>query len=262
MGSGWSRRAEVQAVPDYSQISQTPERQRGIPFPAIALLFIVLSVAAFLHSPYFEVRHVGVGGVDYLMEREVLLIADIPEKSNIFFVPTKEIERRLVATPRIRKARVDRIIPDTLRIHLEERSTVAYLPYGGYFIDIDEYGSAVAVSEAITDPDVPLLLGVIPTYVAVGERVKPEAPIAVGAAIAAALVRQKIPNLSEVDVTSMEDVVIRTSDGIRVLAGSAKGIEERARLLDSILASLREQGMRVDYIDVRVEAKPVIRPRR
>jgi cell division septal protein FtsQ len=118
------------------------------------------------------------------------------------------------------------------------------------------------VSEAITDPDVPLLLGVIPTYVAVGERVKPEAPIAVGAAIAAALVRQKIPNLSEVDVTSMEDVVIRTSDGIRVLAGSAKGIEERARLLDSILASLREQGMRVDYIDVRVEAKPVIRPRR
>jgi len=252
----------VQAVPDYSHTSQAPERPRGIPFPAIALLFIVLSVAAFLHSPYFEVRHVRVSGADYLLEREVLLIADVPAKSNVFLVPAKEIERRLIATPRIRKARVDRVIPDTLRIHLEERATAAYLPYGGYFIDIDEYGCAVAVSEAITDPDVPLLLGVTPTYVAVGERVRPERPVAAGAAIGAALVRQKIPNLSEVDVTSPEDVVIRTSDGIRVLAGSVDGIEERVRLLDSILASVREQEMRVDYIDVRVEAKPVIRPRR
>jgi len=103
---------------------------------------------------------------------------------------------------------------------------------------------------------------VIPTYVAVGERVRPERSVAAGAAIGAALVRQKIPNLSEVDVTSPEDVVIRTSDGIRVLAGSAGGIEERVSLLDSILASVREQGMRVDYIDVRVEGRPVIRPRR
>jgi cell division protein FtsQ len=243
-------------------MSRAPERQRGIPFPAIALLFIVLSVVAFLHSPYFEVRQVRVSGAEYLLEREVLLIAGIPEKSNVFLVPTKEIVRRLVATPRIREARVDRIIPDTLRIHLEERTTAAYLPYGGYFIDIDENGCAIAVSEAITDPDVPLLLGVVPTYVAVGERVKPEAPVARGAAVGAALVRQKIPNLSEVDVTSPEDVVIRTSDGIRVLVGCVDGIEERVRLLDSILASVREQGMPVDYIDVRVEAKPVIRARR
>ena len=249
-------------MPDYSHMSQAPERQRGIPFPAIVLLFIVLSIAAFLHSPYFEVRQVRVSGADYLLEREVLLIADVPEKSNVFLVPAKEIERRLLATPRIRKARVDRVIPDTLQIRLEERTTVAYLPYGGYFIDIDECGCAVAVSEAITDPDVPLLLGVIPTYVAVGERVRPERSVAAGAAIGAALVRQKIPILSEVDVTSPEDVVIRTSDGIRVLAGSVDGIEERVRLLDSILASVREQDMPVDYIDVRVEGRPVIRPRR
>ncbi|MGI6131458.1 MAG: cell division protein FtsQ/DivIB [Bacillota bacterium] len=249
-------------MPDYSHMSQSPERQRGIPFPAIALLFVVLCVVAFLHSPYFEIRQVRVSGADYLLEHEILLIADIPEKSNVFLVPTKEIERRLVATPRIREARVDRIIPDTLRIHLEERATVTYLPYGGYFIDIDEHGCAVAVSEAITDPDVPLLLGVIPTYVAVGERVKPERSVAIGAAIGAALVRQKIPNLSEVDVTSLEDVVIRTSDGIRVLVGCLDGIEERVRLLDSILASVREQGTPVDYVDVRVEAKPVIRVKR
>lgn len=249
-------------MPDSSDTSRAPQRRRGISFPAIALLFVVLSVASFLQSPYFEVRQVRVSGADYLLEREVLLIAGVPAKSNVFLVPTKEIESRLLATPRIRKARVHRIIPDTLRIDVEERTTVAYLPYGGYFIDIDEYGCAVAVSEAITDPDVPLLIGVVPTYVAVGERVRPEASIRLGAQVGAALLRHKIPNLSEVDVTSLQDVVVRTSDGIRVLVGSVDGIEERVRLLDSILASVREQGVPVDYIDVRVDAKPVIRPRR
>ena len=63
-------------------------------------------------------------------------------------------------------------------------------------------------------------------------------------------------------MSSPGDIVIRTSDGIRVLVGKADGIEERMRLLDSILASVREQGLPVDYIDVRVKDKPVIRPKR
>lgn len=252
----------MQAVPDHSDTSETPERQWMMAFPAIAFLFVVLCIVAFLHSPYFEIRQVRVSGANYLSEYEVLLIADIPEKANVFLIPTKRIEQRLAATPRIRKARVERIIPDTLQIRLEERTTAVYMPYGGYFIDIDEFGSAIAVSEAVTDPDVPLLVGVVPTYVAVGERVKPEAPVVCGAAVGAALVRQRIPNLSEVDVSSPQDVVIRTSDGIRVLAGGSEDIEERVRLLDSILASVRERGVPVDYIDVRVEAKPVTRTMR
>ncbi len=249
-------------MPDYSDISEAPEHRRVVAFPAIVLVFVVLCIVAFLHSPYFEIRQVRVSGADYLSEYEVLLIADVPDGANVFLIPTKQITRRLVATPRIRSARVERVIPDAVQIRLEERTTAVYMPYGGYFIDIDEFGSAIAVTEAITDPDVPLLVGVTPTYVAVGERVKPEAAVSCGAAVGAALIRQKIPNLSEVDVSSLQDVVIRTTDGIRVLAGGLEGIEERIRLLDSILASVREQGVPVEYVDVRVEAKPVIRARR
>jgi len=64
--------------------------------------------------------------------------------------------------------------------------------------------------------------------------------------VGAALLRQGIPNISEVDVSSCDDIVVRTTDGIRVFIGGAQEMESRLRVLDSIFASIREQGTPVD----------------
>lgn len=259
----------VEALPDSSDMSDMPgsaeephaESRSAISFPAVVLLFLVLATVAFLNSPYFLVRAVRVSGSNYLSDYEILLIAGVPENTNMFLVPTGEIERKLLATPRIRTAKVYRILPDTISIAIEERSTAGYLPYGGYFIDVDEEGYAIGISEAITDPDVPLIVGVAPTWVEVGQPVNPKYEVSVGARVGAALLKQGIPNISEVDVSSCEDIIIRTSDGIKVFIGGARDMESQVRVLDSILASVREQEMSADYIDLRVEAKPVIRSR-
>lgn len=232
--------------------------RRGVPFPAVALLFVAVAVAAFLNSPYFQVTRIEVDGATYLSDAEVRFIAGVPEGSNVFTIPLAEIDKRLEATPRIARARVYRLVPDAVRIEVEERATSVYLPYAGYFIDLDPEGTAIAVTEAITDPNIPLLVGVAPTYVSVGEHVQPHARVELGASIGAALAARRIPMLSEIDVSNESCVVLRTSDGIRVLLGDAQSIEARVDLLDSILASVREQSARVDYIDVRVEARPVI----
>jgi cell division protein FtsQ len=223
------------------------------------VLFVVIAVFAFLNSPFFRVRDVQVRGSEYLSAQEIRLIADVPPESNIFLVPTRAIERRLLATPRISSARVARVLPDSVVITVTEKKTVAYLPYAGFFIELDKSGCAIAVSEAVTDPDTPVIVGVVPAYVAVGEPVRPGELVQIGAAVGAALMERRIPNLSEVDVSRADDVVLRTADGIKVFLGRSDGIQARVRLLDSILASIREQGLSVNYIDLRVEAKPVIR---
>lgn len=238
--------------------SATRPRRRRVPFSAVALLFMAVAVAAFLNSPYFQVTRIEIHGATYLSDAEVRLIAGVPGGGNVFTVPLGEIAKRLEATPRIAKARVYRLVPDAVRIEVEERATSVYLPYAGYFIDLDPEGTAIAVTEAITDPNIPLLVGVTPTYVSVGEHVQPHTRVQLGAAIGALLAARRIPMLSEIDVSNESGVVLRTSDGIRVLLGDAQSIEARVELLDSILASVRAQSARVDYIDVRVEARPVI----
>ena len=120
-------------MPDSSILKEEPhaESRRAISFPAVVLLFLVLSTAAFLNSPYFLVRAVKVAGCRYLSDYEALLIAGVPENTNIFLVPTGQMERRLLATPRIRTARVYRILPDTISVAIEERTTALYIPYAG-----------------------------------------------------------------------------------------------------------------------------------
>lgn len=228
------------------------------PFAGAVLLFLAVAAAAFLNSPYFSVEHVEVSGARYLSADEVRMIAGVPEGSNIFSVPVRDVEAKLKATPRIAKATVTRLFPQALLIEIEERGTAVQMPYAGYFIDIDAEGCAIAVAEAITDPDIPLLVGAKPTYVSVGEAVKPEGPVRLGAKVGQALAARKVPMLSEVDVSQPGNVVVRTSDGIKILLGAEEGIELRINVADSILASVREQGAKVDYIDVRVETRPVM----
>ncbi|MEA4882923.1 MAG: FtsQ-type POTRA domain-containing protein [Clostridia bacterium] len=254
-------------MPDSSDILDIEEEQpvkpkRALTFPAAALLFVVFAALAGLNSPYFRVHGVTVQGANYLSDQEILLIADVPREVNIFLVRTREIRRRLMAAPRISSAAVERVCPDTIRISLTERATVAYIPYAGFFIEVDADGRAVAVSEAITDRDIPVIVGLAPSYVAVGEAVRPEGPVMVGSMVGRELAMRQIPNISEVDVSRKDDIVVRTSDGIKVYMGKPADVESRARVLDSILASVREQGLDVEYIDIRVEAKPVIRVRR
>ena len=229
-----------------------------VPFAAVALLFLAVVGAACLNSPYFLVERVEVVGARYLSEAEVLVMAGLPERANIFWVPVREVERRRMGAPRIAAARVRRWLPQTIVIEVEERDTVAYMPYAGYFVDLDAEGYAIALSEAIADPDTPLLVGVRPTYVAVAEQVRPDGPVRLGAMVGQALAARNVPMVSEIDVSGISNIVVRTTDGIRIMLGAAEGIESRLNVADSILASVREQGAKVDYIDVRVETRPVM----
>ena len=101
-------------------------------------------------------------------------------------------------------------------------------------------------------------MGVRPTYVAVAEQVRPDGPVRLGAMVGQALAARNVPMVSEIDVSDISNIVVRTTDGIRIMLGAAEGIESRLNVADSILASVREQGAKVDYIDVRVETRPVM----
>jgi hypothetical protein len=86
----------VEALPDSSDMSDMPgleeephaESRPAISFPAVVLLFLVLATVAFLNSPYFLVRAVRVSGSNYLSDYEILLIAGVPENTNMFLAPT------------------------------------------------------------------------------------------------------------------------------------------------------------------------------
>lgn len=249
---------EGREVDEEQEGEQPKSRPKAVFVPTMVLLFFVIVVVAFLNSPIFRVTQVEVVGSRYFSDQEIMLLSGIEEGQNIFTAPLETIEQRLMKVPRLSSVHIERKLPDTLRITVDERQTVAYVPYAGYFVELDDEGCAICIAEAVTDPDIPIIVGVDVTYAAVGQSVSPKEEITTCCYVGSLLVDNMISNLSEISVSQDGSVTVLTTDGIRLLFGDKGEIEPKVELLSPILASVREQTKRAKSIDLRIETKPVV----
>jgi len=224
----------------------------------ILAVFMLLGVVTFLYSPAFDVREVTVKGNAYFSEQEVIELARVPESRNMLLIRSEGIIERILMAPRMESAEIRKRYPSRMEITVKERTTVAYLPYGGFFIDLDAEARAIGVSEAITDPNVPIITGIAPTFVLLGGPVEPAAKARLASMLGSKLTMGKVPGISEVNVKDMQDIVIITNDGSRIMLGASDGIEVRLAMALDILSGARARKQAFKYIDVRVAERPVL----
>ena len=232
-------------------------RQKPTALPILAV-FILLGIVTFLYSPAFDVREVTVKGNAYFSEQEVIELARVPKSRNMLLVRSEGIIERILMAPRMEAAEIRKRYPSRMEITVKERTTVAYLPYGGFFIDLDENARAIGVSEAITDPNVPIITGIVPTFVLLGGTVEPAAEAELASMLGSELTGRKVPGISEVNVKDMQDIVIITNDGSRIMLGASDGIAVRLAMALDILSGARARKQAFKYIDVRVAERPVL----
>jgi cell division protein FtsQ len=176
----------------------------------------------------------------------------------MLLIRSEGIIERILMAPRMESAEIRKRYPSRIEITVKERTTVAYLPYGGFFIDLDAEARAIGVSEAITDPNVPIITGMTPTFVLLGGAVEPGAQARLASMLGSKLSEGKVPGISEVNVKDMQDIVIITNDGSRIMLGASDGIEVRLAMALDILSGARARKQAFKYIDVRVAERPVL----
>ena len=129
-------------------------------FATVALVLTAAWMAT--RSPLLDVDEVVVRGADRLTADEVLAAAEVKRGDALVWLDPERAEARVEALPWVRRARVERELPDTLRITIAERRVVAWFDAGnGAASLVDRTGHVLA-----TDPGapagVPQLLGVAP----------------------------------------------------------------------------------------------------
>ena len=89
-----------------------------------------------------------------LIEEE---LATVPLQRSIFFVQTEALESRLLSNlPQVRVVRVERKLPDTLRVLLQEKTPVILLLSNGRYYLVDEAGLAYEEAQLHTLPGIAL----------------------------------------------------------------------------------------------------------
>jgi len=132
----------------------------------LALLAVTLLLA--LGSPFwgppilrrlafFRVRHVEIVGARYVSTRDILARLHVDTLASVWD-PTAPLVRRVTGHPQVRSVEIDRRLPGTLVLRIDERLPVALVPTNKGFAVYDERGVALPIDPAETPVDAPVLV--------------------------------------------------------------------------------------------------------
>lgn len=225
---------------------------------AVVAVFAILigGGIALYRSTFLTVDTVRTAGNTILSGQHLTELAAVPEGATMLNLKKDEIVARLESDPYVRSARVDRILPSTVVLRVEERVPIAALQVADgseFLVDAEGYWLSPASAEQTAT------LAVVRELPALEPR--PGEAIADPVATnALRIVRGLSPELREmtayINAPSIERTEIITREGIAIFLGSSDQLAVKDEVARRILA---ENPGKVVYINVRIVDRPTWR---
>lgn len=191
-------------------------KKRRIKFVVKLGVFLLIAgaVVFLLKSPFFNVKNFRVEGNSYYTDEEILVMGNCKTGGNIFIgIDTGDIRSRLEKDAYMSSVKVKRVLPDTVKIQLEERKQTAAIVYGEKYVVVD--GNGVVLRKTGVMPEITVLKGLTISKLSVGEKVETEEKV---------LLRQTLQMLSVMEKSNMYFKTIELSEG-----------EIKAHILDNLI---------------------------
>lgn len=171
-------------------------------------------------------------------------------------ISTEEVSERVELMPWVAKAKVERILPSTLRISVDERepSFVVQTGQGSLLVDAGGLVLQPGSEELVKMVDLPLSL------------LSPGGRISTPEFTHASRILRSLPpgirsTVSLIRAPSIDQIQIETVGGPTIYYGAAEQMEEKNFAAEAILERIQADSSRPGVVDVRVPSRPVTRAR-
>ncbi|MGA8868682.1 MAG: FtsQ-type POTRA domain-containing protein, partial [Candidatus Sulfotelmatobacter sp.] len=226
-----------------------------------------LAVAALYHygerSWRFRVEssdNIEITGAENVTKPQIMEVMGADIGRNIFFIPLAQQKAQLEQIPWVESASVMRFVPNRLQVEIHERTPLAFARVGPRIQLIDAGGTLMDLSTRHRY-SFPVILGMNP-----GEPLSTRAP---RMKEYAELVRELdsggarySQDLSEVDLTDLDDVKVRVNDpagDVLVHLGSADYLR-RYKIYVSHAQEWRQQFQKLESVDLRYDNQIIVNP--
>jgi cell division protein FtsQ len=200
-----------------------------------------------------------VRGLEALDRETVIAAAGLRTGVNLFRLNLRGGLRGLCALPRVASATLRRVWPNGVDIVLQERTGLVLLPCGEGWVEVAGDGVALEIHSSAAGPGLPVLEGIEPATIAVGQRVPTAA--AQTALMGLGAIQQADEEISSA-ILAAEGLQVTVPDGTVLYLGPPDvGLITRVNDAVRYLKSFRSRGLSLEYIDVRLPGQPVIKPR-
>jgi cell division protein FtsQ len=259
-GAAGSRPAErISTDPRISRRRKAVARsRRRRALATIASLGVVTGLAwlAFV-SPLLMVERVEVLGGRHVSAEHVKAAASLGSGNNLLLLSTNQVAERIERLPWVRRARVTRRLPDTVRVRVAERRPAMVLSTTRGRWTLDRAGRVL--DRGVAERALPVLGGVRVGDVAPGDVVS-DAGVEAALEVWKSLPRRLRDRVVGIFASSLERIALSLDDDVVVRYGAAESMAAKNSVLRAVLARVRAEGRQVAYVDVRVPASPAISP--
>lgn len=254
-----SSSARVRTDPRISRRRRAIERsrRRRMLMTAVGIAVFAASVWVVFWSPVLRVREVVVVGSKHVDSADVARAAGLDSSDNLLLVSPGGVEDQVAQLPWVKRARVDRKLPGTVRVRIVERRPVMILSLHNERWTLDGYGNVL--TEGVSDAQLPVLAAASITEPEAGARLEAEE---IQAALTAwrSLSKQVRSLVAAVLAPTPERITLSLETGTQVRFGAAESLAAKNEVLEVLLAELDAEGRSVTYIDVRVPSSPALSP--
>ncbi len=215
------------------------------------------------HSWRFRVEssdNIEVTGMQSVTKAQIMEVMGADIGRNIFFIPLPQQKTQLEQIPWVESASVMRFVPNRLKVEIHERTPVAFARVGPRMSLIDAGGTLMELTPK-HKYSFPVILGMNP-----GEPLSTRAP---RMKTYAEMVRELdsggarySQDLSEVDLTDLEDVKVRVNDpagDVLVHLGSSDYLR-RYRIYVTHAQGWRQQFQKLESVDLRYDNQIIVNP--
>lgn len=226
-------------------------------FTGIAIVLAAAGVVwVMFWSPLLDLREVRVVGAKHTSTEEIVHIAGLDETGrNILLLSTEDIAEDVETLPWIDDAKVDRMLPGTVRVRVEERRPGLTLSLEASRWTIDLHGHVL--EEGVVDKKLPVLAGVEVGELEAGARLRTDE--AMDAVRAFRSLAPKIrQDVVAIFAPTIERISFTLTGGSVIRFGAAEQLEAKNAVLKELLAQLKGEGRSAGYIDVRVPTNPAV----
>ncbi len=103
----------------------------GLGVTLLTMTAVVVAYRYMTHASHFAVHHFVIKGHDRLSREEILTLTGLAYGDNIFSADIDRSRHHLLAHPWVQEAHIERMLPDTYAINLNEYQAIAVLDSGG-----------------------------------------------------------------------------------------------------------------------------------
>ncbi|MCD6187377.1 MAG: cell division protein FtsQ/DivIB [Desulfuromusa sp.] len=213
-----------------------------------------------LASDLFRVERVEVQGNDRLSKGQVVALSDLEIGINTFNLDIGLIGRKIEENPWVESARVQRIFPRQIMINIEERQPVAIVNLG-YLYYLDKQGEIFKVLDATDSLDYPIVTGF--NYAkAQAHNAEYAQQLKQAVKLLADLSQRKLFSLEQVSEIHFEAngglSLFTLAGGVKIKLGQTD-YKRKLNRLERIYAQLQPKLQMLDYIDLNVDEKVIVR---